>query len=312
METIEITSLIVFFNALKQLGDTSMYRGQGNIDWPLVPAVARMSDHVKADIGKEDIEKGIIIYVNWDYLEKHLLDSFKKYSFPFLNKIPINKIEWLILAQHHGLPTRLLDWTTNPLKGLFFAVENPNHKSDGVLWGYDPNGYYEDISKIYELRKGEINFLLSYFPDHLNDRIIAQESCFTYFPFPERDLPIPPLDDIKPYKSDIKKLTKFIVPLESKKALRSELRKLGISHRSLFPDLDGLSLSIRREFHLRGKMKLHMDRPQNHALSADTKSRAAEERRCDAIWLIPKLTAVDTMPPFINSNRSSPAIYSFG
>jgi len=120
---------------------------------------------------------------------------------PYIKIIPKYKIEWLVLAQHHGLPTRFLDWTTNPLKGLFFAVENPNVKNNGVVWAFEPTGYYDDLSKIYKIKQGAIDFLASYYPDHLDARLIAQESCFTYFPFPTKTVPISPMEKIDPYSN---------------------------------------------------------------------------------------------------------------
>jgi hypothetical protein len=250
IENIEIKSVISFLNEINKRGHLAMFRGQGN-DWPLLPTIGRMAQYINPNPKKKDLKHGIpFFYVKWNYLEEDLINKFKKYSIPFLKRIPTSKVEWLILAQHHGLPTRFLDWSTNPLKGLYFAVENSNHATDGVVWAFTPNGYYEDLSKIYEMTKGEIGSLVAYFPDHLNARIIAQESCFTYFPFPKKSIPMPPLENIKKYSSDIKKLYKFTIPLKYKKTIKKELNKYGISHRSLFPDLDGISTAIRREYEI--------------------------------------------------------------
>lgn len=213
-----------------------MFRGHGDITWPLRPSIGRMYDQLDG-------------YDNWNVFETDILERFQKYSGPFLDRTPINRFEWMVIAQHHGLPTRLLDWTTNPLKALFFAVENPSHKCDGAVWQLEPSGWWNDLSKIDE-KLDVFEILAAYLPDHINERVIAQESCFTFFPFPAEKEPIPEIGAVGAYQKHIKKLIEYRIPQKKKESIRLELKKLGITHLSIFPGLDGLATRIRRDFNL--------------------------------------------------------------
>ncbi|SRR5690554_6153719 len=231
-----IGSVVDLLARLKELDSFQMFRGQARADWSLLPAIGRMHS-VACEYG------------GWHALEELLIERFQKYSRPFMTKEPDNKLEWLVVAQHYGLPTRLLDWTTNPLKALFFAVENPGLAEEGILWALEPKEWWNQLTDI-DRKLDESGILVAYSPDYLNQRVSSQESCFAVFPFPEDRSEILPLDRGILYEPHIRRLAKFIVPADCKALVCQELHKLGITHRSMFPGLDGLAKSIRRELGL--------------------------------------------------------------
>ena len=226
-----------------------MFRGHGKADWHLVPSVGRMYEQVKDS------------YEGWSVVEAQLVSDFRKYSRQFVGQEPRGWIEWLVMVQHHGLPTRLLDWTTNPLKGLFFAVDDPKHwEEDGRLWAFDSRGYW-DVGPEKEVGSGfagwveavrdeHTSSVEAFYPDHVDARVIAQESCFTKFPFPKEFVAIPPLETLVPYGLKKGQLHEFRVPRGAKVGIRRELGQLGVCFRTLFPDLDGLATSLRRDHDL--------------------------------------------------------------
>lgn len=104
-----------------------LFRGQP-ADEPLLPKIARGKP--KADFLKQ---------------EEHLLHEFKIRSAPHLEHVERDDWDWLAIAQHHGMATRLLDWTANPLVALWFAVrESRTEGDDGVVWFFPYSN--EDIA----------------------------------------------------------------------------------------------------------------------------------------------------------------------
>jgi hypothetical protein len=162
--------LASYLNEVSNFKDVSLFRGQADSSWKLLPSLARL------DKSKLNIHS----YMNLGLLETHIMRNFEKYGLVYLSQTPNNELEWLIHAQHHGLPTRLLDWTTNPLKALFFSVENPEHDNvDGVVYAVEPL-----ITYVMErfVKTEKIKNIIGFHSSSLNPRVTAQEGCFTLNP----------------------------------------------------------------------------------------------------------------------------------
>src|SRR6185436_12972307 len=103
--------------------DSGVYRGAAHASWPLLTSLDQLGG-AAAPHGKAD-------------LEEHILRNFIRYSRPFFTTPPVNEWEVLVAAQHHGLPTRLLDWTYSPLVAAHFATVNSAGDSNRVVWRLD-------------------------------------------------------------------------------------------------------------------------------------------------------------------------------
>lgn len=159
--------------------------------------------------------------------------------------LPDDTFECLALAQHYGLATRLLDWTSNPLVALFFAVESKLDK-DGAVYCYLPSGYVDPdedtMVKRADTKKRFCSRVLRYRPRPFDPRILVQSGLFTYHPNP-RDILTPQRVRGARLKlaPDGFDLAEFEVPKGAKNKFQGELASVGITRKTLFPDLEGLS-----------------------------------------------------------------------
>lgn len=213
----EFTKLI----ETKCLGEYMLFRGQSQ-DWDLLPKISRI-------LPKKEIS---ILEV-----ETKMLDDFKRLSKPFIKNIPTNEWEWLGLAQHHGMATRLLDWSTNPLAALWFVVKKPPKADSGVVWIFEAPE--EDIlmtKTVAKLNPYEGERTKVFQPELSTVRIQSQNGWFTVHKYMKEKKKFVAFQNNSRYK---KYLQKIIIPAEYFYKLRFQLDRMGVNRLSLFPDLDG-------------------------------------------------------------------------
>jgi hypothetical protein len=218
------------------------------------------------------LEPGLM-RIGGDYWEreKHLFRNFKKYA--HRNVVEHDSFwHWLSVAQHHGLPTRLLDWTYSPFVALHFATHNiADFGIDGCVWKVDydqihkhlPTGLKKtltsegaqiftvdlldratpDLQALDNMQSDIADFVIFFEPPSIDDRIVNQFAYFSVASSPKLVI-----DDWLTAIKTPRAWTKVILPAALKWEIRDKLDQANVSERVLFPGLDGLTQWLRRHY----------------------------------------------------------------
>ena len=256
MAEIEVSSWIELMDALYDIPQTSLgrfrstllYRGMGDSRWSLQTSLRRLGPHFAS-------------------VEEPLLRSFRKYAEP--GSLGDDSL-WMTLsmAQHHGVPTRLLDWTLAPRVAVHFATANEAlYDRDGAIWCVDvvrarellprrlrdvldrEDAFYfsvemlSGISSLQELDSfaADGEFAVFFEPPSLDSRIVNQAAAMSVLP--GAHLSVAALFDAHP-----ELWSKIVIPAKLKWEIRDKLDQDNVNERLLFPGLDGLARWLQRYY----------------------------------------------------------------
>lgn len=214
------------------------FRGHSDESWKLIPSFVRLNNAPS---------------------EMNMIKKFKQNGTLLISPRPNSLLDWLLIMQHHGVPTRLLDWTESPLVATYFSTNEYDDK-DGVLWVLRP----VELNKIsgvnpeyeYDIPSIEDNILETYIPESLasertsrlypiavilprnNPRMQAQLGVFT---ISHRETT--PIEDI----GEKNHIWKYEIPSDCKVEIQNELKILGFGKFQLFPELSSIGDSLKGE-----------------------------------------------------------------
>jgi FRG domain len=207
------------------------YRGQESNEWRLCTAFHRTE--------RSDLVKFLQADVN--ALQQHL-SSLTAHVFNLLN--PIENAAFISLAQHHGYPTPLLDWTYSPFIGAYFAFKRARKSGGKVrIFIFDRTQWRQDWNQLQKITPARPHFSVLDAIAINNLRMVPQQALST----------VTNVDDIEEYivskeRPDRKYLQAIDLPVEQRAEVLNELSIMGINAGSLFPGLDGACDQLKDRF----------------------------------------------------------------
>jgi hypothetical protein len=222
------------------------FRGHADKRWELTPKIFRTKSRIRV------------------FDEEELYGEFGRRGGSLMGSLSDGG--WLpyFVMQHHGIPTRLLDWTDSALVALYFALKDS--RSDAAVWAINPLWLNSRTVKRYSLVDPRIDEVATAFrvdairarlkgpkddhpllsiavrPPLVSMRMFAQRSLFTLHG--SRDLPI----EKYPFVQRDVPIFRIVIPYRNRGDIMTGLRLCGVAETTVFPDLDGLAKELIAEY----------------------------------------------------------------
>jgi hypothetical protein len=248
--------LALIEDAQRRASESLWYRGCGSAKHKLLPSLYRHRGHTQVE--------------QFATLERQLMTRFRQRSIPYHSRTLTDDWDALFFMQHYAVPTRLLDWTENPLIALHFALmsatrlRSPRGRlRDAAVWMLDPIAWnrfaLQHVSYTGGVLTPDDEAVKGYRPvpqfagmhtqpvalygAHNSARIVAQQGAFMIFGRATK-----PMEKVFAAGYPAECLVKIVVPRDRIPLMRKSLLNHGITESVVFPDLEGLAREIKRVF----------------------------------------------------------------